>query len=200
MKKWCLGALMMATAAVNAKAADIALPSPNTAGGGALMEVIGARRSQRNFDAKRNLSEQDLADLLWATWGISSDKGLRVVPTARNLQNIDLYVLRADGVYLYEAKGNTLKQLTNRDLRSLMLKGQQFAFDAPVHLLFVTDDARFGDFHAGSMYQNAGLFCADRGLSCVVRAMYDADELKKERGLIGENKVVMSMAIGYPAK
>ena len=69
------------------------------------MEAIAARRSGRTFDTKM-LSDQVLADLLWATWGISSEDGKRVVPTARNRQDIDLYVLLPTGSYRYNAAKN----------------------------------------------------------------------------------------------
>ena len=77
--------------AVTAGAADIQLPAPVQTGGAPLMTAIGARRSERSFDATHSLSPQTLSDLLWATWGISSPDGRRTVPTARNLQNIDVY-------------------------------------------------------------------------------------------------------------
>lgn len=197
MKKGLLTGMMMVLGATVAQAEDIALVAPQTSGGEPLMEAIKARRSMRVFDEKM-LEPQVLSDLLWATWGISSDRGMRVVPTARNQQDIDLYVLQASGVYLYDAKANMLKQVTDKDLRELMVKGQDFVRKAPVHLLFVTKDRRYGDFHAGSMYQNAGLYCASVGLNCVVRAMYEKEKLDKALQFEDGVEVVMSMAVGYP--
>lgn len=197
MKKSLIVGIMMMLGATTVQAEDITLVVPQMSGGKPLMDVIRARRSMRVFDEKM-LEPQVLSDLLWATWGISSDRGMRVVPTARNQQDIDLYVLQANGVYRYDAKDNVLKQVTDKDLRELMVKGQDFVRKAPIHLLFVTKDKRYGEFHAGSMYQNAGLYCASSGLNCVVRAMYEKEELSKELQLDDGVEVVMSMAIGYP--
>lgn len=196
MKKTVLGAMMMFTAAT-ANAADITLPKPTTTGGMPLMEAIAARRSGRTFDTKM-LSDQNLADILWATWGISSEDGKRTIPTARNLQDIDLYVLTPTGSYRYDAADSKLTQLGNKDLRPLLSREQKFAGDAPVHLLFVTKDKKYGEMHAGSMYQNASLYCASAGLKCVVRGLYDRAELKQALNLEGDYEVVMTEAVGYP--
>ncbi len=196
MRKFILGA-MMAMSAMTANAADIKLNQPVTEGGMPLMEAIKTRRSGRMFDTKM-LSDQHLSNLLWATWGISSEDGKRVVPTARNLQDIELYVLLPSGVYVYDAKGNVLVQKSDKDLRGIVGKEQKFALDAPVHLLFVTKDKKYGEMHAGSMYQNTSLYCASEGLKCVVRGLYDKAEIKQALGLEGENEVVMTEAVGYP--
>ncbi len=196
MKKFVLGAMMMLSAS-SVYAADIKLPEPSTSGGIPLMDAIATRRSGRTFDTKM-LSDKHLSDLLWATWGISSEDGKRVVPTARNRQDIDLYVLLPSGSYIYDAKANVLKQLGSEDLRSLLAKDQKFALDAPVHLLFVTKDKKYGEMHAGSMYQNASLYCASENLKCVVRGLYDRAELKQALKLEGDLEVVMTEAIGYP--
>ena len=196
MKKFVLGAMMMLSAST-VYAADIKLPEPSTSGGIPLMDAIAARRSGRTFDTKM-LSYKHLSDLLWATWGISSEDGKRVVPTARNRQDIDLYVLIPSGSYIYDAKNNALKQLGSDDFRYILAKDQKFALDAPVHLLFVPKDKKYGEMHAGSMYQNASLYCASENLKCVVRGLYDRDEIKQALNLDGDTEVVMTEAVGYP--
>ena len=195
MKKLILGAMMVMSAAT-ANAADIMLNTPETSGGMPLMEAIKVRRSGRMFDTKM-LSDQHLSNLLWTTWGISSEDGKRVVPTARNLQDMELYVLLPTGVYVYDAKNNVLTQQSDKDLREVVGKEQKFALEAPVHLLFVTKDKKYGEMHAGSMYQNTRLYCASEGLKCVVRGLYDRAELKAALGLDGDKEVVMTEAVGY---
>ena len=102
------------------------------------------------------------------------------------------------GSYRYDAAKNTLVQLGSEDLRPILAKEQKFAGDAPVHLLFVTKDKKYGEMHAGSMYQNASLYCASAGLKCVVRGLYDRAEIKQALGLDGDYEVVMTEAAGYP--
>lgn len=198
MKKFLLGALMLLTS-FNANASDIDLVKPDTTGGMPLLDAISARRTGRQF-ADKMLSDKDLSTLLWTAWGYSSEDERRVVPTARNLQDMDLYVATKDGWYLYDAKQNKLIQKGDKDLRVIIAHGQNFAESAPVHLLFVTKDKKYGEVHAGSMYENTSLYCASAKLQCVVRAWYDKAELKEAMGLEGELEVVMTFAAGYPAE
>lgn len=190
---------VMMTATISAQAADIALPEPVKTGGAPLMDAIGARRSERSFDANRLPDNQTLSDLLWATWGISSADGRRTIPTARNLQNIELYVTLPDGVYIYQAAENKLQKLFDTDVRPMLAAGQKFALDAPVHFLFVAkkDEMGWAAMHAGSMYQNAGLYCAANGLSHVVRGMMDREALQKALKLTDDKEVLVEFAIGY---
>lgn len=194
MKKFILGAMMILS--VNVAQADIKLNAHTENGGMPLMEAIANRRSGRAFDT-RMLSDQHLADLLWSTWGVSSEDGKRVVPTALNRQEMDLYVLLPSGAYVYDAKGNLLKQISDKDLRYVITKAQKFASEAPVHLLFVSKDNKYGEMHAGAMFQNASLYCASEGLNCVVRGSYDRDEIKQVLGLDDEAEVIITEAIGY---
>lgn len=195
MKKILLAVVMMLIAS-SANAQDIQLVQPQISGGKPLMDVIKSRRSERLISSEM-LSQEDLSNLLWATWGISSDDGKRVVPTALNKQNIELYVLLDSGVYIYDAANNLLKLVDSKDLRPSFGASQPYAANAPVHLLFVTDDKKFGDMHAGSMYQNAFLYCASEGLACVVRGAYDREEAQKALKLDGDKEVVITFVAGY---
>ena len=185
--------------AINAEAQDIKLVTPDTSGGMPVLDAIKARRAGRTISDKM-LSDKHLSTLLWSVWGYSSEDGKRVVPTAMNEQRMELYVVTPNGWYLYDAKENTLVQKGNQDLRPLIAQGQDYAKIAPVHLLFVTDDKKYGAAHAGSMYENAGLYCASEELQCVVRAWIDQAALKSEMKLTGDNEVVITMAVGYPVQ
>lgn len=175
---------------------DIKLSAPKTQGGAPILDTIKNRRSIRQISSKM-LSDEHLSTLLWATWGISSEDGKRVVPTARNTQQMELYVAMKDGFYLYDAKENILIKKGSKDLREAVLGTQDFAKTTPVHLIIVSYDEKYGEFHAGSMYENASLYCASENLACVVRALFDGEKLSKELSLEGGKKAVMSIAVGY---
>ena len=51
-------------------AQNIKLPTPKKSGGKALMDCLNERQTDRNFDSKQ-LSLQDLSDLVWAANGIN---------------------------------------------------------------------------------------------------------------------------------
>lgn len=196
MKKVILGAMMM-LAAGTANAADIKLPEHTANGGMPLMEAIAARRSGRTFDTKM-LSDQTLADLLWATWGISSEDGKRVVPTARNPAGYGFVRFAAFRLLPLRCGEEHAGSAWQRRSAPDSGKRAEIRGRCAGHLLFVTKDKKYGEMHAGSMYQNTSLYCTSAGLKCVVRGLYDRAEIKQALGLEGDYEVVMTEAAGYP--
>ena len=83
-------------------AQEIKLPAPNKSGGQALMKVLNERKSARSFSEKE-LSNQQLSDLLWAANGFNREDK-RTAPTAKNCQELELYVILKKGIYFYNAK------------------------------------------------------------------------------------------------
>jgi nitroreductase len=206
-----LAALVLVTAwAAAQELAPIQLPAPQTEGGKPLMQALKLRATSRAF-APDPLPKQTLSNLLWAAWGINRpDSGKRTAPSARNWQEIDVYVIIATGAYLYDASANVLKPVASGDLRALT-GTQEFVKDAPVTLVFVADAGRmkgaqtdtqqayaWGD--AAFISQNVYLFCASEGLATGVRAMVDRPPLAKALKL-GPNQIIaFAQCVGYPKK
>lgn len=186
------------------------LPRPRTTGGRPLMEVLRDRKSTREF-SKKEIPLQVLSDLLWAAWGVNRpESGRRTAPSAVNWQEIDVYVASAQGLYLYDASGHSLKQVLAEDIRGLT-GTQDFVKDAPINLIFVADYSRMGqssrenkDFYsaadAGFISQNVYLFCASEGLATVVRGLLDRDRMSEKMKLAPEQKVILAQTVGYPAE
>ena len=172
-----------------------ALPQPRTDGGMPLMQALMARKSARSF-ADRPIEPQVMADMLWAAFGVNRPDGKRTAPTAMNKQDMDVYVLNKDGVFSYDAAENALIPVSDKDLRSI--NAQPFAKKAPVTLLYVAKDGKFAGMHAGSLYQNVGLFCASAGLNNVVRGGKDNEEMTKALNLSDDKRVIVSQVVGYP--
>jgi nitroreductase len=132
-------------------------------------------------------------------------------------QNIDIYVLSADGVFLYDPIQHSLKVITDEDMRAKAgLEGasagpmkQDFAKTAPVSLVYVADLAKtkamnyggesvglwWSAVGAGAISQNVYLFCASENLACIVRAMIDADKLSQVFKLGPDQKVMLTSTI-----
>ena len=172
------------------------------------MSALKSRKSSRSFSPKK-LPDQMLSDLLWAAFGVNrSDSGKRTAPSARNQQEIDLYVATADGLYLYDAKPHQLVQLSNKDIRSFC--GMQgFVAEAPVNIVYVADFGRMGDMgeeekvlysaaDTGFIGQNVYLFCASCGLATVVRGWVNRSVLAEKMTLRKDQKVILSQTVGYP--
>lgn len=187
-------------AALPAGAETLTLPAPDIRGGKALMQALNERHSARRF-SPRPLSDKLLGDLLWAACGINRPDGRRTIPTALNRQDIEVYVLRGDGAWLYDAPRHALERVAEDDLRGF-LGAQAFAREAPVTLLYVSDTDKNGNelyaaMHAGSSYQNVGLFCASTGLNNVVRASHDAEALAQGLNLPAHKRIVVSQSLGW---
>lgn len=133
------------------------LPAPNKSGGMPLMQALNTRHSTKTNYSGAALAPQQLSDLLWATWGINRDDGRRTAPTAMNKQDVRLYVALESGVWQYDAS-NALIRVLDGDWRGQMGGGS-------LTLLYAIPQANeWGGAHVGSLYQNAGLYCASEGL------------------------------------
>ena len=119
-------------------AQNIKLPAPKKSGGKALMDCLNERQTDRNFDTKQ-LSLQDLSDLVWAANGINRpESGKRTVPTATNWQEMVLYVATADGIYRYNAEKHELELVKKGDFRK-ECGPQPFMGIAPVCFIYTAD-------------------------------------------------------------
>jgi len=186
----------------------VQLPAPKTEGGKPLMQALKERKSMREFSAKE-LPLQVLSDLLWAADGINRPESAhRTAPSAMNMQEIDIYVAKVDGLYLYDAKVNSLIPVVLGDIRALTGK-QPFVKDAPINLIYVADLAKMGrlsavdaDFYAaadtGFISENVYLYCASAGLATVVRGSIDKPALAKAMKLGADKKIIFAQTVGYP--
>jgi len=187
----------------------VQLPNPQTDIGRPLMQVLKDRRSTRTFKSEP-LPVQVVSNLLWAAFGINRpDSGGRTAPSASNRQEIDIYVATAEGLYVYDAKGNRLNPVLHDDVRA-QTGIQPFVKDAPLNLVYVADLARAGTDSAerdmdvaadtGFIAQNVYLFCASERLATVVRGSIDRLALSKAMRLRPNQKIILSQTVGYSRK
>lgn len=172
------------------------------------MQALKLRQSSRSFDSKP-LPLQELSNLLWAADGINRpESGKRTAPSAMNWQEVDVYVVLKEGVYLYEAKSHSLRPVVAKDLREATGR-QDFTKDAPLNLVYISDQARmtkasnedknmWGGADVGFVAQNVYLYCASQGLAVVVRGMVDRETLGRALNLRPEQKIILAQTIGYP--
>jgi nitroreductase len=202
-----LTALVVAGLASAQDVAPVLLPPPQTDGGRPLMQALRLRATSRAF-APDPLPPQVVSNLLWAAWGINRPaEGRRTAPSARNWQEIDVYLLTAGGAHVYDAKANALRPAAPGDLRALG-GAQDFVKDAPLTLVLVADGDRMQGAGADKqalawadaafVSQNVYLFCASEGLATGVRAMIDRPALAKALGLRSGQIVALAQSVGRP--
>ena len=212
-----LGILSTAAAAAATSAATnsfaqtpqaIVLSPPVMAGGKSLMQSLKDRQSIRDY-ADRALSNQDLSNLLWAAWGVNRpQQDGRTAPRWRDAYLLDIYVARADGVWLYEPISHQLLFHMGGDLRGQTTTGQSFVATAPLNLIYAFDTTKMASAPeaaknatsgatAGVTGQNVYLYCASAGLATVFRESVPellAKTLKLPPGQI----IQFAQTVGYP--
>lgn len=164
------------------------------------MQTLSGQMTNRSLTAKP-LSDKLLGDLLWAAYGVNRPSGERTILTAQNRQDLETHVLRSGGTRPYDALKHSLEQVSSSDLRNL-LAGQGFAREAPVGLIHATDTQKnskelFTAMHAGSAYQNVGLFYASVELHNIVRASYDAEGFASALGLPSSKRILIPQSTGW---
>ena len=202
-------------AAEAAARARIALPPPSRSAM-PLGEALAKRATYRDFSPEP-LTDQELSDLLWAANGINRpDLGKRTAPTAMNRQEIDIYVCRADGAYLWDSEANALVRVSDADLRGLtgrMNDGDaNFALVAPIAIVFVIDFERqkmqgrpqdafkYASVDCGFIGQNIYLHCAATGLHTVFLGSLKPEQIARALSLPPASVPLFAQTVGKPAK
>ena len=194
--------------AFSACAQDISLVAPSKSRGSDIMQTFARRQSVREYSDK-DLSQQDLSDLLWATMGQNRDNGKLTAPSCQNKQEIRLLVFTKDGISEYLPASHSLQKLVDGDCRALVADRQDFAKTAPVSLVMVADMDKFGKtderammmvaVDAGIVSENACVAAAGLGLATVPRASMDAEGIRKLLGFGDSQIFIMNNPVGYPA-
>jgi hypothetical protein len=199
----------------------IKLMDPDKTGGMSLMEALSLRASAHSWTDKE-ISLKDLSNLLWAAYGINRSNGKRTASTATDARDIDLYVFRKEGIYLYNAADNSLDPVISGDYRNKIgvpkwiqsEMGNRIMADikADILILLVSDISRFhleppdearlrwAAMDAAIVYQNIALYCASRGLANRPRALLSEDQIRGYLKLTKTQYPMLTIPVGYGAE
>jgi len=193
--------ILWAAGAMGQQAA-IQLPKPQMTGGMPLMEALAKRQTARAF-ADKPLPLQTLSNLLWAAFGVNRPQevkaGLgRTAPSAMNKQEVELDVVLADGVYVYEAAQNRLRPVLAGDVRGKI--GTGAAAHAAVTIVYVADaKLDYAQVDTGFIGQDVYLFAASEGLNAWFYALHGPDAAATLK--LGEGrKPLYGQSVGFPEK
>ena len=182
------------------------LAAPSEDGEMSLTEALQKRKSTRNF-SKEKISDQQLSDLLWSAFGINRPEEMkRTAPSARNQQEIDIYVFTENGVFVYDEVNHAIIKIMNEDLRKLTGK-QDFVENAAVNLVYIADHSKSksddpvgrsktSHINTGFIGQNVYLYAASQGLGCVVRGYMDKEALAAKLNLKGNQEIIVAQSVG----
>jgi nitroreductase len=182
----------------------IDLPKPQVTGGMPLMQALALRHTSRAF-LDMPLPPQTLSNLLWAAFGVNRPRTVRpslgrTAPSGNNKQEVELYVVLAQGVYVYEAEANLLRPHLAGDIRVKM--GEPPAGKAAVTLVYVAgDNLDYAQVDTGFIGQNVYLFAASEGLNAWFYALHgqqDATTVAAALKLAAEKRPLYAQSVGYP--
>ncbi len=187
---------------------SVALLPPSDLNGVTISDALKNRRTIREFSDK-NLSDQQISDLLWCACGANREDGKRTAPTARNAQEMDVYLFTPAAIYYYQAASHSLKLVKVGDFRDKA--GKQGAFIvAPVSVSIVADFNKMDGFDdeakqfysatdAGFISQNIYLYASASGLATVTCGNIDRPGIVELLGLPNA-KAILSHPVGYEAE
>ncbi|MCD9624852.1 SagB/ThcOx family dehydrogenase [Rhabdothermincola salaria] len=178
---------------------DTRLPSPSTSGEVSVEAAIADRRSCRSFAADRQVSLDQLSQILWAAQGITGD-GRRAAPSAGSLHPLHVLVAAGavggveQGLHRYRPGPHSLALVAEGDHRPVLercaLDDQPWVGQAPLVLVVVAEMSamvehfrdqsppgqrgrRYAQIETGAVAENVHLQAAALGLGCVVVAGFD---------------------------
>ena len=202
----------------------IALPAFRSGREKSIVTALKQRKTIREIGGKP-VPLQVLSNLLWAACGVNRKKGPfglpgRTAATASNSQEIDVYVVFPEGIYLYDPFKHSLLPVFEGDLRPLTINKAQEEMlgDAPVHFLYVVDLQRLSHTSgyqepglqdpevqksyyftdSGLIAGNASLYAASRGLASWFHNC-NKPALKAKLKLRPGQRLLFGHTFGYPA-
>lgn len=195
----------------------IPLPPPHYDGSISLEKTLKLRRSIRQFSAEP-LKLADVAQVLWASQGITTPAGRRTSPSAGALYPLEIYLISGKvsdlgtGIYRYQSAAHNLSRLSPGDSRIKLAQAslhQEAIANAPatiaVFAVFERTTIKYGDrgiryvhLEAGHAAQNICLQAVAMNLGSVVIGAFQDGEVKRVIGMNLNERPLYLIPIGKP--
>jgi len=204
---------------------DITLNNPEIKG--ELMESIKNRHTSRVYDKNKDLSLQQLSDLLWVAYGNNRKKDnieghhhgtYKSVPSACAAYPLEIFAFMKNGAYKYDPDNNKLILIKEGDFRE-KTGAQSFVKDACLNICMFFNAKKHKEFpnegtknwlmsnqnslkmacmDCAYVSENIYLYCSLHKINTVARAMVgDNNELKKILNLSDDYEILLAQSVGY---
>jgi SagB-type dehydrogenase family enzyme len=196
----------------------INLPAPSTQGTVSVEKALKNRRTIRQF-ADKALTPSQLAQLLWAGYGVTDSRGLRSAPSAGALYPLDIYAVVGDrqvsglaaGVYHYLPEKQALELRKTGDWRRAVARAslqQAWMAEAPIMVVITGEyrrcQVRYGErgmrythMESGHVGQNLFLQAEALGLGAGIVGAFENTAIVKTLELPPTYDPLLIMPIGY---
>ena len=195
----------------------IALPQPEREGHVPLENVLGSRRSVREFEGHA-MPLGELGQVLWAAQGICFPSGLRTAPSAGALYPLELYAIVAGsgeleaGIYRYLPDGHSLELRAEGDFRAefaaaahmqeWIAQGSLILVVAAAHgrtaAKYGERSRRYVAIEAGHAVQNICLQAVALGLGATEVGAFRDDTVAHLVRLPADQETVTTVVVGRP--
>ena len=201
-----LGCLLLLAAFPAFAGADIALDRPRASLGVDIMEALRMRKSTKSYRTKE-ISIEDLSNILWAANGVNRENGKRTAPSSYGRQYTDLYIVSDQGVYFYDPVKHSLGLVTNENIKN-QIALQKYVGEASHIIVMVSDSTRIHPLSknkvaaayatAGCIAQNIYLTAGAMNLGTCLVLSLKADVIKDKLALKEHETPIFIMPLGYP--
>ena len=183
-----------------------------------LPDLLDSRRTIRAFSS-RPVADDDLATVLWAAQGQTSD-GRRTTPSAAGYYPLQLIIVRGrpEGTWTWAPADRSLVPRGRHDVRTALsaaaIGEQPWVLTAPATVVFCADvdgmvehfadqppdgrGRRYVDVEIGAAVQNLALSCTARGLGGVIVGGFD-DALVADTLDLDTYEPRLLFSLGHPA-
>ncbi len=195
----------------------IQLPEPVHDGSVSVEYALLNRRSVRHYK-NEPLTLSEVSQLLWASQGITTGRGLRTAPSAGALFPLEVYVAVGNmahlpaGIYKYNNRDHTIIQNVEEDKRNELSQAalnQRSVARAPAVLLICAVYERvtrtYGQrgvpytlIEIGHAAQNVCLQAVAMGMGSVVIGAFRDEEIKMIANLAKDEQPVYLIPVGRP--
>jgi len=187
------------------------LPKPRLKGTVSVEEAIQKRRSVRSY-SRKDVSPEDISQLLWACQGITDGRGgYRSAPSAGALYPLEIYLAKADGLFHYIPEGHKLEIISDKDPRPELADAayrQHYVAEAGIDIIiaavygrvtskYADRGIRYTDMEAGHAAQNVFLQASALGLWSVPIGAFDDAAVARILKLPRDSKPLYILPVGY---
>ncbi len=196
---------------------EIKMPEPRFDSAISVEKVLRSRRSVREF-SKDPLELSQIAQLAWATQGITGAEAHRTAPSAGALYALELYIVAANvnglpaGIYRYEPSTHEVSSVIESDTRqqlsraaleqaSISQAAAIFALSAVYERIstkYGERGIRYAHMEAGHAAQNLLLQAVALGLGAVLVGAFDDAKVKRILGLSKNEAPLYLIPVGKP--
>ena len=197
----------------------IKLPSPQYNSNMSVEKALQTRRSIRAF-SDEPLTIKEVSQLLWATQGVTDERGFRTSPSAGALYPLEVYIATGnvtdltDGVYKYNPYGHEIEKVLNGDKRTELFQAalkqvsvKHSALVIVISAIYERTTAKYGKrgiryvhMEAGHATQNVFLQSVSLGLGMVVIGAFQDSKVSEVLKMSQNEKPLYIIPVGRIGK